>query len=288
MNRHSSAPSELLQVFPRGGRLPEGIRVELCPARGELIKDEPTTLIWRERLADGRQVVVKLYRRGLAVWCRSLTTGFRVQHEFDGLGQLEKLGVPCSVPLFWGHGRFGGYGWGEVLVTEWVAHSQSLRDLLATRSGVSRFLDLSPLFADLARMHRVGLHHGMLRTRNILVKTYPERPVFVFIDMPRSHHFLRDIRGMRMAHYDLMSLCQGLLPYYSEDQVLLWLSAYGIPESEKADHLVRFKRFRSTSFVRRVWGAEFNVRNGMAKLMMFLSIHASKNRQQTESQTPYS
>jgi hypothetical protein len=288
MKRHSSALSPLLQVLPRGGRLPEGIPVELCPTRGELIKREPTTLIWRERLADGRQVVVKLYRRGLAVWCRSLATGFRVQHEFDGLGQLEKLGVPCSVPVFWGHGHWGGYGWGEILVTEWVANSQSLRDLLATRSEVSRFLNLSPLFADMARMHRVGLHHGMLRTRNILVKNYPERPVFVFIDMPRSHHFLRDIRGMRMAHYDLMSLCQGLLPHFPEDQVLVWLSAYGIPESEKMDRLVRLKRFRSTSLVRRVWGAEFNVRNGMAKLMMLLSIHAPKSRQQTGSQTPYS
>jgi tRNA A-37 threonylcarbamoyl transferase component Bud32 len=275
-------------VLPRGGRLPQGIPVELSPVRGELIKHEPTTLIWRELLADGRQAVVKLYRRGLAVWCRSLTTGFRVQHEFDGLRQLEKLGVPCSVPLFWGHGRFGGYGWGEILVTEWIGNSQSLRDLLATRSEVNRFLDVSPLFADMARMHRVGLHHGMLRTRNILVKNYPERPVFVFIDMPRSHHFRRDIRGMRMAHYDLMSLCQGLLPYFSEDQVLLWLSAYGIPESEKVDHLVRLKRFRSTSFVRRVWGAEFNVRNGMAKLMMLLSIHGPKSRQQTESKAPYS
>jgi hypothetical protein len=139
----------------------------------------------------------------------------------------------------------------------------------------------------MARMHRAGLHHGMLKTRNILVKNYPERPVFVFIDMPRSHHFLRDIRGTRMAHYDLMSLCQGLLPYFSEDQVLLWLSAYGIPESETVDRLAHLKRFRSTSFVRRVWGAEFNVRNGMTKLMMLLSVNAPKSRQQTGSQTPY-
>jgi hypothetical protein len=287
MKRHSSAPSALLQVFPRGGRLPEGIPVELCPTRGELIKHEPTTLIWRERLADGGQAVVKLYRRGLAVWCRSLTTGFRAQHEFDGLSQLEKLGIPCSVPLFWGQGHFGWYGWGEILVTEWVGQSQSLRDLLVTRSEVSGSLDLSPLFADMARMHRVGLHHGMLRIRNILVKNYPERPVFVFIDMPRFHRFPWDIRGTRMARFDLMSLCQGLLPHFSEDQVLSWLSAYGIPEFEKMDHLVRLKRFQSTSFLRRVSGAEFNVRIAMAKLRTSLSLHAPKSQQQTGSRKSY-
>jgi hypothetical protein len=200
---------------------------------------------------------------------------------------LEKLGIPCSVPLFWCNGHFGLYGWGEILVTEWVAQSQSLRDLLVTRSEVSRFLDLSPLFADMARMHRAGLHHGMLRTRNILVKNYPERPVFVFIDMPRFHHFRRDIRGTRMARYDLMSLCQGLIPFFPEDQVLLWLSAYGIPESEKLDLLVQLKQFRSTKFLRRVWGAEFNVRIAMAKFFTFYPRNAPESQQQKGSRTSY-
>ena len=124
--------------------------------------------------SDGRQVVVKMYRRGLLVRCRGLITCFRAQREFDGLSQLEKLGIPCSVPLFWCHGHFGPYGWAEILVTEWVARSQSLRDLLVTRPEASRSLDLSPLFADMAMMHAAGLHHGMLRTKNILVKDYPE------------------------------------------------------------------------------------------------------------------
>jgi Lipopolysaccharide kinase (Kdo/WaaP) family len=268
-------------VFPRGGRLPEGIPVELSPTRGELIKHEPITLIWREVLADGRQAVVKLYRRGLTVWCCSLAYGFRVRREFDGLSLLEKFGIPCSVPLFWCHGHFGLYGWGELLVTEWVAQSQSLRDLLVIRSEISSFLDLSPLFADMARMHSAGLHHGMLRTRNILVTNYPERPVFAFVDMPRFHYCLRDIRGTRMARYDLMSLCEGLFPHFPEDKVLSWLSAYGIPESEKIDLLVRLKRFRSTKFLRRVLGAEFNVRIGTAKFFAFHSRNVPESRQQT-------
>ena len=269
MNHNSSAPSYLLQVFPRGGRLLEEIPVELNPSRGKLIKQEPITLIWCEVLADGRQAVVKLYRRGLTVWCRSLALGFRVQREFNGLSLLEKLGIPCSVPLFWCHGHFGLYGWGEILVTKWVAQSQSLRDLLVTRSEASTFLDVSPLFADMALMHGAGLHHGVLRTKNLLVKNYPEGPVFVFIDLSRFHRFPRDIRGKRMARYDLMSLCEGLFPHFPEDTVHVWLSTYGIPESEKMGLLVRLKRFRSTAFLRKVMAVECSVRNAIARLLTF-------------------
>ena len=269
MKDHSSVAPQRLNVFPRGGRLPQGIPVELSPTKGEWIKHESITLIWREVLADGRQVVVKLYKRGLPVWCRSLATGFRVQREFKGLSQLETLGIACSVPLFWCHGHFGPYGWGEILATERVVRSQALRDLLVTRPEVRRFLDLSPFFADVARMHAAGLYHGTLKPRNILVKNYPERPAFVLIDMPRFHRFPWDIRGTRMARYDLMSLCDGLLRFFPDDTVPLWLSAYGIPESERMDLLVRIKRFRSTMFLRRVFGAEFRLRMAIAKSFTF-------------------
>jgi hypothetical protein len=139
----------------------------------------------------------------------------------------------------------------------------------------------------MARMHTVGLHHGMLRTRNILVKDYPENPVFVFIDMPRFHRFPRDIRGTRMARYDLLLLCRGLFPYFPEDTVLSWLSAYGIPESEKMDFLVWLKRFRLTTFFRRVLGAEFNVRNAIAKTLTFRPRNAPKSQQDTGSGASY-
>ena len=269
MKHESSPPSSLLRVNPLGGRLPEGILVELNLSRGELIKHEAVTLIWREVPVDGKQTFVKMYRRGLLVRYRSLTTGFRVQREFHGLSQSETLGIPCSVPVFWCHGHFGPYGWSEILVTETVAQSQPLKNLLVTQAEVSRRLDLSPLFADMAKMHAMGLYHGMLRTKNLLVKNGPQGPVFVFIDFSRFRRFPWDIRGKRMARYDLMSLCEGLLPHFPEDTVQLWLSAYGIPESERTDLLVRLKRFRSTAFLRKVMAAECDVRNVMARLLTF-------------------
>jgi hypothetical protein len=127
----------------------------------------------------------------------------------------------------------------------------------------------------------------MLRTRNILVENYPEKPVFVFIDMPRFHHFPRDIRGTRMARYDLMFLCEGLFQHFPADKALLWLLAYGISESEKINLLVRFKRFRSTRFLRWFLGSEFYVRIGMAKFFTFYPRNAPESQQQTESGESY-
>jgi hypothetical protein len=182
---------------------------------------------------------------------------------------LETLGIPCSVPVFWSHGHFGPFGWSQILATEWVVQSQSLRDLLVTQPEVRRALDLSPLFADLARMHTAGLQHGWLRTRNILVSKFPEKPVFVFIDMPRFQRFARDIRRTRMAYYDLMFLCWGLVRYFPENKFLSWLSAYGMPGSAQTDFLVRLKRFRSTGFLRSFLLAEFKLRMAMDRLSRF-------------------
>jgi len=270
MKCNSSLSSYLLKVSPLGGRLPEGIPIDLDLTKGELIKHEPVTLIWRKIPVNGKQAVVKIYRRGLFVRLHSLTTYFRVQREFDGLSHLETLGIPCSVPIFWCHGYLGPYGWGEMLVTEWVAESQSLRNLLATKSEVSSPLDLSSLFANMAKMHAAGIHHGMLRTKNILVENYPEQPNFLFIDLPRFHRFPQDIRGKRMARHDLMSLCEGLFQHFSEDTVRLWLSAYGIPESERMDLLIQLKQFRSTASLRKIAAWEFDTRDVLAR---FLSLY---------------
>jgi tRNA A-37 threonylcarbamoyl transferase component Bud32 len=271
MRRDSPTPSSVLKVRPLGGCLPEGTPVELNLAREDLIKHEEGTLIWRTFLADGREVAVKMYRRRLMVWCRSLGASFRVRREFEGLSHLEALGIPCSVPVFWSRGLFGPYGWAEMLVTEWVPQSQPLKGLLATRPEIAGSLDMSPLFADIAKMHIAGLHHGILRTKNILLKDYPESPLLVVIDLPRSHRFPRDIRDTRMARYDLMCLCEGLLPYFPGDTVNAWLSAYGMPESKKMDLLVQVKRFRSTGFLRNVAATEFSARNAMAlPLKLFL------------------
>ena len=70
-----------------------------------------------------------------------------------------------------------------------------------------------------------------------------------------------------MAYYDLMSLCEGLLPHFPEDAVHSWLLAYGLRDQEKIAILDRLKQFRSTSTLRKVVAAEFDVRNVISRLL---------------------
>jgi hypothetical protein len=66
-----------------------------------------------------------------------------------------------------------------------------------------------------------------------------------------------------------MCLCERLFRSFPEDKVSLWLSAYGIPDSEKGDFLIRLKRFRLTGFLRKSYGTEFNVRSGITRFVNF-------------------
>lgn len=268
--------SRSLHVYPLGGRLSEGTLVELRLTEDQLIKHERVTVVWGEVPVEGKQAVVKMYRRGLFLQCYGLITSFRVKREFDGLRELEKRGVPCSLPLCWCRGHFGLFGWGEMLVTEWIGENQPLSHLLSSTPDVHKSLDLSSLFADLAIMHAGGLHHGMLRTKNILVKNYPESPTFVVVDLARSHRFPSDVRGKRMARYDLLSLCEGLLPYFPDNTAQSWLSAYGMPESEKMNFIPLAKKFRFTAFLRKALAWEFDVRHAVARLLA----RAALNRRQ--------
>lgn len=258
----SSPPArrETLRVQPRGTKYRHGVAMQLNPDSSALIKEEPGTIIWRETLPDGEDAAIKLYRRGFSAWVRSRLTVFRARHEFDGLSHLESLGIPCSHPLFWCHGRFGAHGWGEMLATRWVPESRPLADVLASHACAGGGPDLAPLFAFVARMHDAGIRHGTLLSRNVMLRTDAPKPAFVFIDMPRFHRFPHCIRNTRMARYDLLYLCDSLAAHFSADAVPIWLTAYGMPAGEQTDFLAKLKTFRNTSTLRRIVGAEFNLR----------------------------
>jgi hypothetical protein len=243
-----------------------GAPLELHPGRGPAIKDEPGTLIWRETLPDGTDAAVKLYLRGFGSWLRSRVTAFRARHEFDILLRLDALGITCAAPLFWAHGRFSRRGWGEMLVTKWVPDSRPLTELVGRGPDGAMRPDISPVFSSVAMMHGAGLRHGTLLARNILVQGDPASPRFFFIDMPRSHMFPRSIRGTRMALYDLLYFCDSLAPHFGRDDVKRWLTSYGMPETQHSGFLAALEGFRNTSRLRRLIGAEFNIRNLAANM----------------------
>ena len=122
---------ESLRVVRRPSVPGQDLVVELHPAAGVVLKKDAGTIIWREALADGTQAVIKLYRRGLAGTWRGHLGSFRVANEFEALRALESLGERCVRPLFWGHGRLGGHGRGELLATEWMPDCRPLDAILA-------------------------------------------------------------------------------------------------------------------------------------------------------------
>jgi tRNA A-37 threonylcarbamoyl transferase component Bud32 len=259
-----SAHPEPLRVVRRLSGSAQGDVVELHPDAGVVLKEEPGTIIWREKLADGTEAVVKLYRRGLPEWWRSRLSSFRVANEFEALRKLELLGERCTKPLFWGCGNFGSHGRGELLATEWQSDCRPLDELLATDADARRTIDLTPLWATAGRLHDAGLYHGTFLARNILVRGAAAAPQFVLLDLPRCHVFPHGIRGSRMARYDLLFMANTLRRSLPADDLPRWLTAYGMSaqqQSRFADHL---RRFRNSGRLRRAIGAEFNLRAWLA------------------------
>jgi len=256
----SPARSDSLRVDPRVARAGHGAVVELHPAAGVTLKEEPGTLIWRERLPDGTEAVIKLYRRGLLAWCRCRLTAFRTWNEFRALRQLESLGERCTPPLFWGHGNFGRYGWGELLAMRWLPGCRGLDEVLADEREAAGSIDLAPLWSAVGRLHDAGLHHGTLLARNVMVRGNADAPEFVLLDLPRFHRFPYGLRGTRMARYDLMFMATTLLRARPASELPHWLAAYGMSDDQAARFVADLGRFRNSSRLRRAVGLEFNVR----------------------------
>jgi tRNA A-37 threonylcarbamoyl transferase component Bud32 len=140
-----------------------------------------------------------------------------------------------------------------------------LADVLATDPERARELDLAPLWSIAGRLHHAGLHHGTLLSRNVLIRGEGDALEFILLDLPRFHRFPNDIRGTRMARYDLLFLANTLLRALPADDLPRWLSAYGMSDDQQRQFLVHLGRFRNSSRLRRRIGMEFNVRAVLAK-----------------------
>jgi tRNA A-37 threonylcarbamoyl transferase component Bud32 len=196
-------------------KLPAGFGFPVWPYKidsDKIIKAEAKCLIWTERLEDGSSAVMKMYyRRGLANFIRGIILNFRAKREFRILKHLAGCGVPCTIPLFWTFGYCKAYGFYEILHTRQIPNTLSLKTFLSSEALTVKNIDLGPLFQLVYDMHRCGVYHGALSTKNILIDTTGNAQAkFYSIDFARGWLFPGSIIGKQIAWFDLLKLVRDI------------------------------------------------------------------------------
>jgi tRNA A-37 threonylcarbamoyl transferase component Bud32 len=214
-----------------------------------IIKAEANCLIFTEQLEDGTSAVMKMYyRRGLANVAREYALNFRVQREFRILGHLADCEIPCTIPLFWTYGYCKAYGFYEVLCTRHIPNAISLRTFLSSASIADKNIDLGPLMVLVYNMHRSGVYHGALSTKNILVDaTDSAQSKYFHIDLARGWLFPGSILGNRIAWFDLLKLVKKIESRLGIGYCRPYLSHYGLGGAAIERFYRDAARYQSTS-----------------------------------------
>jgi tRNA A-37 threonylcarbamoyl transferase component Bud32 len=212
---------------------PAGFGLPVWPHKldsDKIIKAEAKCLIWTEQLADGTSAVMKMYyRRGFANFIRGIILNFRVKREFRILKHMAGCEVPCTLPLFWTFGYCKAYGFYEILYTRQIPNAIPLKTLLSSETLTDKNIDLGPLFQLVYNMHRCGVYHGALSTKNILIDpTGPAQVKFYSIDFARGWVFPGSIIGKRIAWFDLLKLVRSIESQLTIGGCQSYLAQYGL------------------------------------------------------------
>jgi tRNA A-37 threonylcarbamoyl transferase component Bud32 len=196
----------------------------------KIIKAEAKCLIWTEQLAGGTSAVMKMYyRRGFANFIRGMILNFRVKREFRILKHMAGCGVPCTIPLHWTFGYYKAYGFYEILHTRQIPNTISLKTLWSSETLTDKNIDLGPLFQLVCSMHRCGVYHGALSTKNILIDPTDNAQVkFYSIDFARGWLFPGSIIGKQIAWFDLLKLVRSIESDLSIGYCQPYLARYGL------------------------------------------------------------
>ena len=194
------------------------------------IKAEPKTLIWSEQLEDGSTAILKMYYRiGLFNFIRKKILTFRAEREFTILRHVDRKGIPCSKPLFWNNGYCREYGFYEILATRKVANIIALNKFLESKTVNDKNIDLGPLFQAVGNMHKYGVYHGALSTKNILIDAGDDdQAKYYLIDFSRALLFQDSISGKKIAWYDLLKLVRKIESNISIGYCQPYIVQYGL------------------------------------------------------------
>ena len=233
-------------------KLPAGSELSGWPDNintDQIIKAEAKCLIGTERLADGTSAVMKMYyRRGFANSIRARLIYFRAQREYRVLRHLDNCGISCTIPLFWTYGYCKAYGFYELLCTRRIPNTISLKTFLSSGSINDQNSDFGPLFQLVYNMHRCGVYHGALSTKNILIDaTGNAQEKYYHIDLARGWLFPSSILGKRIAGFDLLKLVRNIESHLGTGNCRPYLAQYGLGKEAIEKFYQDARRYKSYS-----------------------------------------
>jgi tRNA A-37 threonylcarbamoyl transferase component Bud32 len=139
------------------------------------VKVSQTSQVYRWPDEKGAMYVKKYRCAGLKLFIQTLLQVNRAQKSWRTGRYLLTRGIPTPQPVFYIQRRVSVFKSEHIVATLEVQNSQSLRDYVnsnfsenrLTRGEKDKFISHAAEF--LACLHRVGVYHGDLTARNILV-----------------------------------------------------------------------------------------------------------------------
>ena len=226
-----------------------------------LIKEQRGTLIWRYRLEEKYNLVIKMYRKqGNITVFREKLLSYRTQREFEVLKRLHDGNYLCTEPVLWATGTSSIHGNYEILATIEFENSIPLRQLLCDQK-VSNNINYINLFQAIYQMHELGVYHGSLNDRNILVENSQSPSSYRLIDSSASICFPGRIHNTRMAWYDLLHFSKALSRSVDVTIPLQILDLYKFTKYSKERFKTHLDKYQSSKHTRNRIRAEFKLRS---------------------------
>jgi len=119
---------------------------------------------------------------------------------------------------------------------------------LSSEAITDKNIDLGPLFQLVYNMHRCGVYHGALSTKNILIDaTGNAQAKFYSIDFARGWLFPGTIIGKQIAWFDLLKLVRSIESHLSIGDCQPYLARYGLENGAVERFYRDAGRYRSYS-----------------------------------------
>jgi hypothetical protein len=243
--------------------------------RGTLVVDVPAHPIKEDRGTvvfswppdgDGRQILKVYGEMGTFNWMRKLVVGYRARREFSTLAVLRAAAVDCCEPLYWGTGRSSERGRFEMIATREVPRAVTLAARAASLAPDERAEVLGRVAEQLARAHAAGVYHGAPFLTNVLVcAAGASASGIIWVDLEKSICFARDIRGSRMAVFDLVNLVNSTFKFMGAGHARAALGRYGLADAEMQRVFAAIDAFRSSKLQRRRRRVEYLVRGVVSR-----------------------